>query len=1066
MNIENSHTLPRQNTPSDWHRSRKLFSRHSSRSISSILLASALLLVSIPKTFVKAAFTEPAQVKIITTIAGGAFGASAPAKEGPLSLPIGVARDTQGRGIFFIDDISGDRLLRFLNTTANSLTFAGVVIPAGHVGTLAGGGNQDPVDGASPLTVYLGGINGIVVHPSGNLVFFGLPILNSANVFALNLTTQNITFADRPFPTLAGKLGVIAFAALPDMRTLLLRNDRFYTISTCCGSTASPKVFKMNPGSESEVIAGGGNPTDGNGDGGPATQAKLVNPTGIAFDSEGNLLIAEGGSSRVPGAIRKVNTEGNISTLLGDLSFVQGFPVGITIDPNGIIYLAIGNGQRVLRVTSGGSSTPIAGDGSGFACTVQINPTCGDGGPATSALLNFPGSATELSYQTIQMSADANGLFVPDAQRGQDTGYAHIRYINRSSNPLTIAGTTIAPLAINSIAGSGVVAPYDGSLAQYADLKAPHGVVVDANDNLFISDTLNHRLRFVNRGTTPITLFSGTPSSQVVQAGAIATLNKDVGEIIGDDRITTAFFDSLQGLARNANGIFIADAQNGTPFPAQSIPSRKSGLIRFLNTSASTVTFYPGSASPILVPPGQVKVIGGRRAGQPPEPTDIGDNGPATSAVIFTGDVAVDAAGNVYVADYQAGRLRRINANTGIITTVLADLNKPSGVAVDPNGRVLVADTYNNRVMRQNAPASASFSSIGDASLNPPIQRPRDMAIDSTGKIYVVSTGTNRVLELTAPSNALGTTAPFAGSGAPGFAGDGAPAVNAQMSLPNQNQTEVNQVNVGIVVLKNDAGVVFADTVNDRIRLVAGPPIALAVSANAASFSGSAAVAPQSIVAVFGINLATGTELAATNPLPTSLLGTTIKVKDSIGTERLAPLFFVSTGQCNYQMPLGTALGTTTVTVTSGDGKVSAGTIQVEQVGPGVFSAASNGSGAPAAYVIRVRGTQQTIEQIVQYNPQTQVFEHIPVDLGPAGDECYLILFGTGIRFRSALGSVVIRIGGRTHTALYAGEVDGFVGLDQLNPSPLRRELTGMGIVNIEVTIDGRVANITTVSIK
>ena len=165
-------------------------------------------------------------------------------------------------------------------------------------------------------------------------------------------------------------------------------------------------------------------------------------------------------------------------------------------------------------------------------------------------------------------------------------------------------------------------------------------------------------------------------------------------------------------------------------------------------------------------------------------------------------------------------------------------------------------------------------------------------------------------------------------------------------------------------------------------------------------------------------------------------------------------------------MPLGTALGAATVTITSGDGKLSAGTVQVEQVGPGLFTAASNGSGPPAAYVLRVRGTQQTVEQVAQFNPETQTFDPIPIDLGPAGDECYLILFGTGIRFRSALGSVIIRIGNRTHVALYAGEVEGFIGLDQLNPQPLRRELTGLGVVNIEVTVDGRVANTTTVSIK
>ncbi len=1030
----------------------------------SFLLATALL--TWPGAAARASLASAAVDNIITTAAGGGFGSSAPAKEAPISLAIGVARDTLGRGLYFIDDANSNRLLRFLNTSPNPVTLAGTTIQSGHIGLIAGGGTQDVSDGADPKQVYLGGMNGIVVHPSGNAVFFGLPLLNTANVLGVNVSAQTFVFGERTLQP--GKLSAITFASLPEMRSLVLGPDgKFYTISTCCGNTSpSPKVFKIISGGDAEAVAGGGTPAEGNGDGGSATQAKLVNPTGIVFDSEGNLLIAEGGSSRNPAAVRKVTTDGFISSLVSDLGFLTGFPVGITINPNGIIYVALGNGQRIIQVSSGGSVTTVAGNGSGFSCDILANPTCGDGGPATQAALNLPGSSSELSYQLVQMAADVNGVFVPDGQRGQSSGYAHIRYINRGANPVTIAGTTIAPLGINSVAGSGKVEPYDGVHAPFAVLNSPHGVAVDALGNLFISDTLNHRMRYVNRGAAAVTIFPGTPSSQTIQPGAIATLNRDVGDPLPDDRILTAFFDSIQGLAVNTKGLFIADAQNGIPFPGGQIPSKKSGLIRFLNTSGSTVTFYPGSPAPIMVPPGQVKVIGGLRPGPGVNPIDIGDGGLATAAVIFGSDLAVDNAGNIYVADYQALRVRKINANTGIITTILGSLNKPTGVAIDATGRVLVADTYNNRVMRENSPGSGTFSVIGDGTLNPPIQRPRDMVSDSGGRIYVVSTGSNRVLELTAPSNSLGTTKAFAGSGAPGYGGDGGPAVDAQFNFPNPSVSEINQPNVSITILKGETGLVFADPGNDRIREVTlVPPVGLATSVSAASYSATA-LAPDSIVAVFGPSLATGTAFGGTIPLPTNLLGTTIKVRDSGATERLAQLSFVSPGQANYVMPTGTALGPATVTVTSGDGKVSVGTVQIAAVAPGIFTANSLGTGLVAAYVLRVRGAAQIVEQMAVYNPNTTGFDPIPVDLGPPTDLVFLVMYGTGIRYRTGDAGVIIKIGGRVVSTAYSGPAGGFVGLDQLNPNPLPRELIGAGLVNIEVTVDGVAANIGTVSIK
>ncbi len=78
----------------------------------------------------------------------------------------------------------------------------------------------------------------------------------------------------------------------------------------------------------------------------------------------------------------------------------------------------------------------------------------------------------------------------------------------------------------------------------------------------------------------------------------------------------------------------------------------------------------------------------------------------------------------------------------------------------------------------------------------------------------------------------------------------------------------------------------------------------------------------------------------------------------------------------------------------------------------------------------------------------------------------FLVMYGTGFRFRNSNSGVTVKVGGRTLQSLYSGVAAGFVGLDQLNISALPRDLTGVGVVNIEITVDGKVANTTTVSIK
>ena len=235
---------------------------------------------------------------------------------------------------------------------------------------------------------------------------------------------------------------------------------------------------------------------------------------------------------------------------------------------------------------------------------------------------------------------------------------------------------------------------------------------------------------------------------------------------------------------------------------------------------------------------------------------------------------------------------------------------------------------------------------------------------------------------------------------------------------------------------------------------------------SAANYRGGE-LARESIVAAFGSELATTIAGATALPLPTTLAGTTVKIKDSTGTERLAPLFFVSPTQINYYMPDGTAEGSATITVTSGSGRISTGTVQISSAVPGLFSANANGQGVAAALAVRVKATGALIyEPVAQYDAAQGKFVPLPVDLGPdqgaATDVVVLALFGTGIRYRQTVSA---NIGGVEVPVDYAGITPGFIGLDQVNVR-LPRSLIGRGEVTINLTVDGRAANPVTVSLR
>jgi len=239
----------------------------------------------------------------------------------------------------------------------------------------------------------------------------------------------------------------------------------------------------------------------------------------------------------------------------------------------------------------------------------------------------------------------------------------------------------------------------------------------------------------------------------------------------------------------------------------------------------------------------------------------------------------------------------------------------------------------------------------------------------------------------------------------------------------------------------------------------------IAITSAASYYSSN--FSPDSWATAWGSNLSTATLNATSSPLPTSLAGTTVQVTDAAGVQRLAPLAFVSMGQVNFMIPTNTALGLATVTVTNAYGATASTIIVISQTSPGLFSQDSSGTGLAAGQyiVVHADGSQSNPGQIAQYDPATGKWVAVPI-VASATDQVYLVLYGTGIRYKPSSGSVTATVNGLTVPVAYAGPQAQFFGEDQVNLGPLPSSLRGAGTVNVQISVNGQPSNIVTVNFQ
>ena len=490
------------------------------------------------------------------------------------------------------------------------------------------------------------------------------------------------------------------------------------------------------------------------GDGDPATQAQLYFPFGLTVDSAGIIYIADTSNHR----IRKVDaTTGTITTIAG--TGVLGYngnggpavevrlwaPRGVAVDGAGNLYIADSGNDRIRKVdaTTGTITTVTGWWRSGFN---------GDGGPATEAQLAVPrGVAVD----------SAGNLYIADS-------------LNDRIRKVDAATGTIATVAGRTFSG-------DGGPATQAHIHEPNGVATDGSGNLYIADTNNHRIRRVNAATGTITTIAGTGETG---------FNGDGGPA------TQALLWGPTGVAVDLAGdIYIADTDNRR--------------IRRVDATTGTITTIAGTGVQ----------------------DHSGDGGPATLALLWgpTG-VAVDGAGNVYIADTNSHRIRKVDAATGIIDTIAGDgapgysgdggpaifarLDYAYGVAVDGAGNVYIADTDNHSIRRVDITTGTittvagmlgarAFGGDGGLAREAYLSSPDGVAVDSAGNLYIADRDNFRIRFVDATTRTITT---IAGTGERGVSGDGGPATQARLAWPT-----------GVAV--DAAGnVYFTNILNNRIR--------------------------------------------------------------------------------------------------------------------------------------------------------------------------------------------------------------------------------------------------------
>jgi uncharacterized protein (TIGR03437 family) len=485
---------------------------------------------------------------------------------------------------------------------------------------------------------------------------------------------------------------------------------------------------------------------------------------------------------------------------------------------------------------------PCHAQASSYNISTYVGTSPGTGSPATAGVSGdggVPAGAKLFSPVAVALDS-AHDLYIADS------GNNRIR---------KVSGGKINTVAGSGAAGSNAGYAGDGGAATSALLRNPYGVRVDSAGNIYISDIDNQVVRKVDGKSGTISTVAG------VNGNYGYFQNQDGGPAV------SAYLDKPLGLAVDTAGnLYIGDSNDDR--------------VRYVDPKGNIHTF--AGANQWNITPGSQAWAGYG-----------GDGGPAIAASLYHPyGVAFDASGNMYIADSDNNRIRKVSTD-GTITTVAG------------NG-------------------TAGFSGDGGLAVNAALNRPWDVAVDSSGDLFIVDYNNQRIRMV----DVSGTINTIAGSTGTGYSGDGGPATSAKLNYPT-----------GIAVDWSNGNVYIADSSNNVIRLLTPTsPVISAGVFTASGFGGFTAITPGTWIEIYGSNLAFDRRSWASSDFqgvtaPTALNGT-------IGGQS-AYVDYISGTQINALVPSNVSTGQQAVIVKNAVGSSAGFNVTVNALQPGLLAVPS-----------------------------------------------------------------------------------------------------------------------------
>jgi len=768
---------------------------------------------------------------IITTVAGngtvGYSGDNGPAVNAELNYPYGVASDQAGN--LYIADTENGRIRR-------------VDAATGIITTMAGNGNLVFSGGGQAISTAIGGPERTALDSAGNLYISDILDMRILKVEAATGIVTSV--AGNGTETYSGDGGPATDAGLCGPEGIALDsagniyisdtgNNRIRKVTAATGIITT--VAGIGPSSENGIAGIGGF----SGDGGPATSAELDWPFDVALDAAGGLFIADAANLR----IRWVDaTTGIITTVAGDgIPGIGGFgepatdapfedPLGVLVDSKGSVYIADSEAGMVLIVgpkpqysgvipTTTALTSSLNTLGFGQSVTLTASVTAASGTTPTGTVIFLNGTAS-LGTATLNSSGIATLTLTPPVGAYSITA----SYSGSSSDALSVSAPSVVILiqTITITASTSTVPVGQSDLVTITVTPVIPGPGPEGNVLIQISGQGNQTLPLANGRV--LLDFSSAEAGYYGITATLITGPSDTGGPKAAIGITVTnspniyLFAGSGSEGAGGDGCLALAAQLD---PVYSIASDAAGDVYIADFLGNQIRKVDGAT-------GIITTVAG---------TGVqgfsGDGGPATSAEFNNPyGVALDAAGDIYVADTENYRIRRINAATGVITTVAgngtegysgdggpatsAEINYVVGIGSDAAGNLYIGDNGTNRVRKVDVvtgvittvagDGAGGFSGDGGPAASAELADPLGSSLDAAGNLYIVDSLNNRIRMVAATTGIITTVA---GDGTAGYSGDGGPAIDAEIST-------------GILGVASDpAGNLYIpDIYNNRIRRI------------------------------------------------------------------------------------------------------------------------------------------------------------------------------------------------------------------------------------------------------